>query len=76
MGGEQIKMDTNIRMRVAFIVACAFVGVVMLSLLSLWIYHKKNLGKPRKKHGTNSGKNCFFRLPISLFGMILLLFID
>ncbi|XP_010665794.1 probable receptor-like protein kinase At1g80640 isoform X2 [Beta vulgaris subsp. vulgaris] len=54
VGGEQIKMDTNIRMRVAFIVACAFVGVVMLSLLSLWIYHKKNLGKPRKKHGTNS----------------------
>lgn len=54
VGGENRKMDTSTRLRVALIIACASVGVVMLSLFSLWIYYKSNLGNPRKKHAGNS----------------------
>ncbi|KNA10981.1 hypothetical protein SOVF_139360 [Spinacia oleracea] len=55
VGGENTKMISNTRLRVALIVACASVGVFMLTLFCLWIYHKRNYGnKPGKKNPRNS----------------------
>ncbi|XP_057525153.1 probable receptor-like protein kinase At1g80640 isoform X2 [Amaranthus tricolor] len=53
VGGEETNMNSNSRLRVALILACASVGVVILSLISLWIYHRKKLGKPTKNHARN-----------------------
>lgn len=44
----QARMDTNKRMRVALIVACALVGAAIFSLMCFWIYHKKISDNPRK----------------------------
>ncbi|XP_021769414.1 probable receptor-like protein kinase At1g80640 [Chenopodium quinoa] len=55
VGGGNTKMNSNTRLKVALIVACASVGVVMLSLFCLWIFYKRNYGnKPRKKHDRKS----------------------
>ncbi|KAK9683540.1 hypothetical protein RND81_10G148900 [Saponaria officinalis] len=48
------RMKTIHKMKVALILACASVGVIMLSLFTLWIYHRKFSQKPRKNHAKNS----------------------
>ncbi|KAK9683539.1 hypothetical protein RND81_10G148900 [Saponaria officinalis] len=50
------RMKTIHKMKVALILACASVGVIMLSLFTLWIYHRKFSQKPRKNHAKNSVK--------------------
>lgn len=48
------RTDANNRMRVALIIACALVGAAILSLMFLWIYHKKISEKPRKNHSDDT----------------------
>ncbi|GMH11912.1 hypothetical protein Nepgr_013753 [Nepenthes gracilis] len=46
---QEQKLNThNSRLGLALIVASASVGVLMFSLLLLWIYHKKTSDKPQK----------------------------
>ncbi|KAH9612011.1 hypothetical protein KSS87_003328 [Heliosperma pusillum] len=53
-GIKNRKMDTFHRLKVALVVASASVGVVLLSLLTMWIWHRKISGKPRKNRPKNS----------------------
>ncbi|KAJ8433755.1 hypothetical protein Cgig2_026576 [Carnegiea gigantea] len=48
------RTNANNRMRVALIIACALVGAAILSLMCLWIYHKKISDKPRKNHSDDT----------------------
>ncbi|XP_074287077.1 putative receptor-like protein kinase At1g80640 [Silene latifolia] len=53
-GIKNRKMVTFHRFKVALIVACASVGVVVLSLFTMWIWHRKFSDKPRKNRPKNS----------------------
>ncbi|KAL9230289.1 hypothetical protein vseg_005662 [Gypsophila vaccaria] len=52
---RDIKMDTFHRLKVALVVACASVGVIIVLMFTLWICHRKNIShKPHKKHSKKS----------------------
>uniref|UniRef100_A0A5B7BL19 Protein kinase domain-containing protein n=1 Tax=Davidia involucrata TaxID=16924 RepID=A0A5B7BL19_DAVIN len=54
VGIEHQQMDSNKKMLISVIVASTALGVVILSLLCLWIYHRKKSHKSHKKDAANS----------------------
>ncbi|XP_059658226.1 probable receptor-like protein kinase At1g80640 [Cornus florida] len=52
---DQHQMSSDKKLRISLIVASSALGAVILSLLCLWIYHRKNSHKSHKKNSHNSG---------------------
>ncbi|KAM0974020.1 probable receptor-like protein kinase At1g80640 isoform X1 [Malus sylvestris] len=53
-GSEGHQMGSHKKMLIPLIITCTALGVVFLSLLCLWIYHKKFQHKSHKKSGQSS----------------------
>ncbi|BFG18967.1 hypothetical protein CerSpe_052420 [Prunus speciosa] len=53
-GSEGHQMEPHRKMLIALIVTCTALGVVLLSLLCLWVYHKKCPHKSHKKSAQSS----------------------
>ncbi|KAH7524579.1 hypothetical protein FEM48_Zijuj06G0134500 [Ziziphus jujuba var. spinosa] len=53
-GRESHQMDSHKKMVMALIVACSTLVSILLLLLSLWIYRRKNSYKPQKKKPQSS----------------------
>ncbi|KAA8525545.1 hypothetical protein F0562_007402 [Nyssa sinensis] len=54
VGSKNQQMDSNKKLLIALVVASTALGAVLLSLLCLWVYHRKKSHKSHKKDAAKS----------------------
>lgn len=64
MSNPKHQMEFHKRILIALIVACTALGLIIFSLIFLWVYRCKNSHKPHKRSShASSGTNSHFPIP-------------